>query len=104
MFDSTTGSLLRQIGLGQRISPCGLALSLTVGNYLSDVCGLMNNRLQVFNATTRHHVDFLGVALFGSPYGLKIYPGSGGKSLFFVFSDDKKESRRIGNKIIIYDK
>ena len=36
------------------------------------------------------HVGFLGVGLLKNPRGLKIYPGSEGKSLLFVSDEGNK--------------
>ena len=42
------------------------------------------SRVQILNARTGVHVGFLGVGMLNIPYGLKIYPGSEGKSLLFI--------------------
>ena len=96
VFDSTTGAFLRHIGVGQLRYPSGLALSLTGvvsqgGDYLLYVSETGKKRVQIFNARTGVHVGFLGVGLLNSPNGLKIYPGSEGKSLLFVSDQGNKK-------------
>lgn len=102
VFNCTTGAFLRHIGVGiagtnpgEISNPWGLALSLRGvdsqgGDYLLYVSENKNNRVQCFNARTGAHVRFLGVGELKRPRGLKMYPGTNGRSLLFVSDTDNK--------------